>query len=63
MTDNKSISAAERLGPHSIEAEEAVLGSVLINADSLSGLIEFLKPTDFFELKHQWGVGSHAHPQ
>lgn len=54
MTDHKSITAAERLGPHSIEAEEAVLGSVLINADSLSGLIEFLKPSDFFELKHQW---------
>lgn len=43
-----------RLGPHSVEAEEAVLGSVLINAEVLPPLLEFLKPDDFFELKHAW---------
>lgn len=46
--------APSRLGPHSVEAEEAVLGSVLINAEVLPLLLEFLKPDDFFELKHAW---------
>lgn len=43
----------ERLGPHSIEAEEAVLGSILINPDALD-VTDFLEPCDFFELKHAW---------
>lgn len=42
------------LGPHSIEAEESVLGSALINPETISTLAEFLKPEDFFELKHRW---------
>lgn len=42
-----------RLGPHSIEAEEAVIGSVLINPEALE-VSSFLQPADFFELKHSW---------
>lgn len=38
----------------SYEAEAAVLGSVLIGGSPSLGLITWLKPTDFFELKHQW---------
>jgi replicative DNA helicase len=53
MTDNNR-PAAGRLGPHSIEAEECVLGSVLINPEAISAVAEFLQPSDFFEVKHGW---------
>jgi archaellum biogenesis ATPase FlaH len=46
-------SQGSQLGPHNIEAEEAVLGSIIIAPDSISE-VPFLKPTDFFELKNQW---------
>lgn len=41
-----------RIAPNSIEAEEAVLGSVLINPTIMPMLTEFLHPSDFFEVKH-----------
>lgn len=55
MSENvRPPSSPGRLGPHSIEAEESVLGSALINPETISTLAEFLKPEDFFELKHRW---------
>ena len=45
---------AERMAPHSIEAEEAVLGSILINPDVLFGVMHFLKPDDFFIVRNGW---------
>ncbi len=44
----------ERVVPHSVEAEEAVLGSVLINPDALYDVAVFLKAEDFFLVKHGW---------
>ena len=43
---------AEQLQPHSIEAEEAVLGSVLIDPDCLPGLLGRIAPEDFYREKH-----------
>lgn len=40
--------------PHNIEAEEAVLGSVLIDPESYFDVAQFLKPEDFYLVKHQW---------
>lgn len=40
--------------PYSQESEEAVLGSLLINPDGLRDAREFITPTDFFILRHQW---------
>ncbi len=37
----------DRMAPHSVEAEEAVLGSVLLNSDSLFEVASFLQPDDF----------------
>lgn len=45
---------ANVLAPHSLEGEEAVLGSVLLNPDVLENLIGFLEPDDFFGLRNQW---------
>ncbi len=43
-----------RMAPHSLEAEEAVLGSVLIDPESLFRVLPFLSPGDFFLVKNQW---------
>jgi len=43
---------AERLAPHSIDAEEAVLGSAMLNGQVLSELTAFLHADDFFIRRH-----------
>jgi replicative DNA helicase len=44
----------KRYGPHSIEAEEAVIGAVLIYPEALLELSSLVQPDDFYELKHRW---------
>ncbi len=39
--------------PHSLEAEQAVLGSVLLNPDSWSHLEVLLRPEDFYRREHR----------
>lgn len=46
--------AATTLAPNSVEAEEALLGSVLLNPDSLDELVEKLEPQDFFIVRNSW---------
>ena len=46
--------AEEGLPPHSVEAEEAVLGSVLMDADILVMVADKLKKDDFFIIRHRW---------
>lgn len=47
-------SVIDRLPPHSVEAEESVLGSVLIDPDALHRVNSFLKSEHFYIVKHQW---------
>lgn len=42
------------LSPHSTEAEEATLGSILMNPAALLSLRAFLTADDFFYLRHSW---------
>ena len=42
------------LAPHSVEAEEAVLGSILMNPEALWEVRTFLTGDDFFILRHSW---------
>ncbi|HVO44395.1 MAG TPA: DnaB-like helicase N-terminal domain-containing protein, partial [Aggregatilineales bacterium] len=42
------------MSPHSVEAEEAVLGSILINSESLFEVASFLQADDFFLIQHKW---------
>jgi len=42
------------MAPHSVEAEEAVLGSILINPEALHDVAAFLQPDDFFIVKNSW---------
>jgi len=45
--------AQEKLPPHDIEAEEAVIGSLLIDPDAILEVATFLKREDFFEETNQ----------
>ncbi len=44
---------AERLLPHDVEAEEAVLGSLLIDGDSLTRVASILTPEDFYRERNR----------
>ncbi len=39
--------------PHSLEAEQAVLASVLLNNDLMNGVVEVLRPEDFYQGAHR----------
>jgi len=43
----------ERLPPHSIEAEESVLGSMMLSAEAIASVVEVIKPGDFYRPAHQ----------
>ncbi|ERM03522.1 DNA helicase [Brucella intermedia 229E] len=45
--------ALYREAPHNIEAEQALLGAILINNDAFYRVSDFLKPTHFFEPLHR----------
>jgi len=44
----------EKLPPHDIEAEEAVLGSLLVDGEAIHKIAIFLKPGDFYREKNLW---------
>lgn len=43
-----------QLAPHSQEAEEALLGAILINPDAFEDVAAFLSADDFFILRNSW---------
>jgi replicative DNA helicase len=45
--------AVDRPLPHNLEAERAVLGAVLLNAEAIHQAVEFIKDTDFFRDAHR----------
>ena len=44
---------AEKLLPHDVEAEESVLGSLLIDGDSLTRVSSMLRPEDFYRERNR----------
>jgi len=44
----------ERLPPHDIEAEEAVVAAILVDADAIYHVAPLLNPSDFFRETHAW---------
>ena len=44
----------ERIPPHDIEAENSVIGSLLLDGDALTRVSAFLKPTDFYQEKNRY---------
>jgi replicative DNA helicase len=54
MANGVTAALPDKLQPHNIEAEEAVLGSLLIDPDAIIHLSTFLKPVDFYIERHAW---------
>ena len=49
----KAESGMLKMLPQSLEAEEAVLGAVLVNPASIGRIVEFLKPESFYKPAHK----------
>ncbi len=45
--------AEPRVPPHSQEAEESVIGGLLLDRDAVVAVVEFLRPEHFYQEKHQ----------
>ena len=50
---NQQPYAPEQLLPHNLEAEAALLGSLILDADALPEVIPLLQPEDFYQEKHR----------
>ena len=48
----------DKLPPQNLEAEMAVLGSMLIDEDAIAAAIEFLDKKSFYQDSHQKGVAA-----
>jgi replicative DNA helicase len=48
-----SPSPAERVPPHNLEAEESVLGSMLLSKDAIAEVLELLREEDFYRPAHR----------
>lgn len=46
--------SAPQVVPHSREAEEAVIGAILINPEVYYDVAQFLQPEDFYIIRHRW---------
>ncbi|MPZ23670.1 MAG: replicative DNA helicase, partial [Dehalococcoidia bacterium] len=45
---------AEKLPPHNVEAEEAVVASVLVDPEAIYRVVPIVKASDFFREKNRW---------
>jgi len=52
MTLTTQRSDLDKLAPQAVEAEQSVLGSILIDADAILRVGDFLKPVDFYRSQH-----------
>ncbi len=43
----------ERVPPHNLEAEESVLGSMMLSSEAIAEVIETVEPEDFYRSAHQ----------
>ena len=51
--EHYSENALDRLPPQNIEAEQAVLGAILLENESLSAAMEIMVPGDFYRESHR----------
>jgi replicative DNA helicase len=49
-----------RSAPHNIEAEQALLGAILVNNEAFYRVSDFLEPAHFFEPIHQKSISFHV---
>lgn len=53
MMQAEADTSLERLPPQSVEAEQAVLGSILVNPESITRIVDILDPEYFYRKSHQ----------
>jgi hypothetical protein len=46
--------STDRVSPHNLEAERAVLGAILVDPATFEGASELIQPDDFFRDAHRW---------
>ena len=44
---------SERVPPHNVEAEQAIIGGILLDPEALGNVIEVIEPKDFYHEAHQ----------
>jgi len=49
-----TLAPLERLPPHDIEAEEAVIASLMVDPDAMLAVVNILQPSDFFREANGW---------
>ena len=49
-----TLPAFEKLPPHDVEAEEAVIAALLVDSESIFRISNILKPEHFFREKNAW---------
>ncbi|HNW25484.1 MAG TPA: replicative DNA helicase [Candidatus Gastranaerophilaceae bacterium] len=54
MAVNTAKKIDDNLIPQNIEAEEAVLGAILVNPNTITKVVEFLKPESFYKPAHRY---------
>lgn len=54
IPDDVTTSPGPQIVPHSREAEEAVIGAVLINPEAYYDVAQFLQPEDFYIHRNRW---------
>jgi replicative DNA helicase len=47
------VSSVDRIPPNNIEAEMALLGSVLVDKEMMATVIEIVQPADFYAPLHE----------
>lgn len=52
-SQNLDVTTFDRVPPHNVEAEQALLGSMLISADAISAVIEIVHTEDFYSEAHR----------
>lgn len=54
MSNQVPSTQEDMLPPHSQEAEEALLGAILVNPEAMMEVAAFLQPDDFYILRNSW---------
>ena len=54
LPPDSEVTAGPQIVPHSRDAEEAVIGSVLINPEAYYDVAQFLQADDFYIHRHRW---------
>ena len=51
---SEQVVVPDKMVPHNVEAEQAVLGALLIDPDAIYKVNTFVRPNDFYVERHQW---------